>query len=119
VAVAACPALIDFSSDFIGLRSWLKVNGHPDPRILKSKRPAFVIQDQADAKEAVLKGLGIAVLPERLVRDGLERGMLVEVLRRQSPSKLALRLLCRSGGRRSSLLTGTSDFYVRQKNLVG
>jgi len=82
VAVAACPALIDFSSDFIGLRSWLKVNGHPDPRILKSKRPAFVIQDQADAKEAVLKGLGIAVLPERLVRDGLERGMLVEVLYR-------------------------------------
>ena len=94
-AVAASSALIDFSSDFISLRSWLKINGYPDPRTLKSKRPAFVIQDQADTKEAVMKGLGMAVLPERLVRDGLERGVLVEVLRRAKPVEVAFKVALR------------------------
>jgi DNA-binding transcriptional LysR family regulator len=94
-AVAASNALIDFSPDFIGLRSWLKVNGHPGPRVLRSKRPAFVIQDQVDAKEAVLKGLGMAVLPERLVRDGLDRGALVEVLRRAKAVEVGFKVALR------------------------
>jgi LysR family nitrogen assimilation transcriptional regulator len=94
-SIAACPAVIDFSADFIGFRSWLKANGQPDPSILKSRRPAFVIQDQSDAKEAVLRGLGIAVLPERLVRDGLERGLLVEVLRHGRPVEVGINLAFR------------------------
>ena len=94
-AVAACPDLIDFSADFIGIRSWLKANARPDAATLKSRRPAFVIQDQADAKEAVLRGLGMAVLPERLVRDGLERGVLVEVLRRAKPVEVGFNIALR------------------------
>jgi DNA-binding transcriptional LysR family regulator len=94
-AVAASPALIDFSADFISLRSWLKVNGQSNPSIIKSKRPAFIIQDQADTKDAVLKGLGMAVLPERLVREGLERGALVEVLRRAKPVEVSFKVALR------------------------
>jgi len=94
-SIAACPAVIDFSADFIGFRSWLKANGQPDPSILKSRRPALVIQDQSDAKEAVLRGLGISVLPERLVREGLERGVLVEVLRHAKPVEVEFKVAVR------------------------
>jgi DNA-binding transcriptional LysR family regulator len=92
--VAACPAVVDFSEDFIGLRSWLKANGG-DPSLLKSRHPAFVIQDQSDAKEAVLRSVGIAVLPERLVREGLERGLLVEVLRHGKPVEVGFKVAVR------------------------
>jgi len=93
--VAASTALIDFSADFIALRSWLKANGHANASALKSKRPAFVIQDQADAKEAVLRGVGMAVLPDRLVRDSLDRVLMTEVLRRAKPVEVEFKLAMR------------------------
>jgi hypothetical protein len=36
-----------------------------------------------------------AVLPERLVREGLERGVLVEVLRRAKPVEVAFKVALR------------------------
>jgi DNA-binding transcriptional LysR family regulator len=93
--VAASTAVVDFSPDFIAFRSWLKANGLLDPTALKCRRPAFVIQDQADAKEAVLRGAGMAVLPQRLVRDSLQRGLLIEVLRRAKPVEVVFKLALR------------------------
>jgi DNA-binding transcriptional LysR family regulator len=123
-SIAACPSVIDFSGDFIGFRSWLKANGHPDSSILKSRRPALVIQDQSDAKEAVVRGLGISVLPERLVRDGLERGLLVEVLRHAKPVEVAFKVGLRKRRTPAFIIDEYLKFLcqrspVVRKNIIG
>ncbi len=119
-AVAACPAVIDFSSDFIGFRSWLKANGQPDHSLLKSRRPAFVIQDQADAKEVVLRGLGISVLPQRLVRDAFEQGVLVEVLRHGKPVEVGFKVALRKRRTPRLIIDEYLKFLCpRQEGLLG
>jgi DNA-binding transcriptional LysR family regulator len=55
--------LIDFTDDLRSFRAWLKCNGRAGLPELKLRRPNLVIHNQVDAKAAVMKGLGIAVLP--------------------------------------------------------
>lgn len=42
-----------------------------------------------------MRGLGMAVLPELLVPNGLERGVLVEVLRRVKPVEVGFNVALR------------------------
>jgi DNA-binding transcriptional LysR family regulator len=84
-------SIIDFTTDLRSYRAWLKCNGKTLPE-LKHKRPNLLIQNQSDAKAAVLQGLGIAVLPVPLIEAELKTGQLLKVIASARPATLGLDL---------------------------
>jgi DNA-binding transcriptional LysR family regulator len=77
--------VIDFTDDLRSFRAWLKRNGRAALPEWSRRRANLVIQSQVDAKAAVLMGLGIAVLPLRLIGGELRTGRLVRLIAGSRP----------------------------------
>jgi len=72
--------LIDTDEAFTCFTPWIKKHEPALVQELEKKKPAIVISDFRAAKELVLFGQGISVLPRYLIENELASGKLVQVL---------------------------------------
>ena len=63
---------------------------------------------------ALRAGLGLALLPDFIVRDDLDAGRIERVLPSWSPPPIALHLVTPPGGRRPARVTAVIDFFVHR-----
>ena len=105
--------LIDFTDDLRSFRSWLKRNGRAVLPELKLRRPNLLIHNQLDAKTAVIKGLGIAVLPIPLIKAELAAGRLVKVIEGSKPVTSGLDLAWKRKQTPKIILTAYRDILLR------
>jgi DNA-binding transcriptional LysR family regulator len=106
-------SLIDFTDDLRSFRAWLKCNGRALLPELKLRRPNLLIQSQLDAKAAVLKGLGVAVLPMPLIESDLAAGRLVKVIEGSKPATSGLDLAWKRKQTAKFILTTYRDSLLK------
>jgi len=105
--------LIDFTDDLRSFRAWLKRNGRAVLPELKLRRANMVIQNQLDAKAAVMKGLGIAVLPIPLIKSELAAGRLIKVIEGSRPVRSGLDLAWKRKQTAKLILTNYRDTLLK------
>lgn len=105
--------LIDFTEDWRSFRSWLKRNGKPLLPEMKARRPNLLIQNQSDAKTAVLRGLGIAILPLPLIETELRAGHLVKVVASAKPVTSVLDLAWKKKRTPKLIITRYCDALIK------
>jgi DNA-binding transcriptional LysR family regulator len=105
--------LIDFTDDLRSFRAWLKRNGRAVLPELKLRRANMVIQNQLDAKTAVMKGLGVAVLPIPLIKSELAGGRLVKVIEGSKPVRSGLDLAWKRKQTPKLILTTYRDTLLK------
>jgi len=105
--------LIDFTDDLRSFRAWLKRNGRSVLPELKLRRPNLLIHNQQDAKSAVLRGLGIAVLPIPLIQSELAAGRLVKIIDSSRPVRSGLDLAWKRKQTPKIILTAYRDILLK------
>ena len=105
--------LIDFTDDLRSFRAWLKCNGKAVLPELKLRRPNLLIQSQLEAKAAVLRGLGVAVLPISLIEAELAAGRLVKVIEGSRPATSGLDLAWKRKQTAKFILTTYRDCLLK------
>jgi DNA-binding transcriptional LysR family regulator len=109
----ASATLIDFTDDLRSFRAWLRRNGRAVLPELKLKRANLVIQNQQDAKAAVMRGLGIAVLPMPLIKAELAAGRFVKVIEGSRPVTSGLDLAWKRKQTSKLVLTTYRDTLLK------
>lgn len=72
--------LIDIDETFTCLTPWVQKHGPSLVHMLDEKRPIVVIPDFKAAKELILLGQGIGVIPRYLIENDLANGRIVQVM---------------------------------------
>lgn len=78
--------LIDLSSDFISFLPFARKNAPGSLAALQHRQPNVVVASLEIARQIVLSGYGICILPEHLAAADLKSGKLVKVLPNAKPT---------------------------------
>ena len=82
--------LIDIDETFTCLTPWVQAHGPSLVHMLDEKRPIIVIPDFRAARELILLGQGIGVIPRYLIENDLASGRIVQVMPKLSPLRVGV-----------------------------
>lgn len=72
--------IVDYQPDCPSMSTWLNKNDKKMMKLLATKTPSVVANDDRLIKEFVMAGLGIANVPKALFEEELRQGTVVEIL---------------------------------------
>lgn len=112
VAEALSLPLIDFGEDCPGFRIWLKRNKATLLTRLRGKLPRLTVADDPCLKAAALAGVGMAVLPDFMVREEVADGHLCLVLPDSEPITAVIDLTLKAKRTPNLLIDSLTAFLV-------